>query len=62
MQDGDIITIDVEQNKLNVEISDEELASRKARWSAPPYKVTKGALYKYIKTVSPASQGCVTDA
>ena len=62
VQDGDTITIDVENNRLNVEISAEELASRKARWSAPPYKVTKGALYKYIKTVSSASEGCVTDA
>src|SRR5204862_851081 len=52
VQDGDRITIDVEQNMLDVEISAEELAQRKALWTAPPYKVTKGTLYKYIKTVS----------
>ena len=62
VQEGDTITIDAETNSLTVEISDEELARRKAGWTAPPYKVTKGALYKYIKTVSPASEGCVTDA
>src|SRR5207248_7150086 len=42
VQDGDTITIDAEKNTLNVEISDEELAQRKARWTAPPYKFTKG--------------------
>ncbi|MCX6046077.1 MAG: dihydroxy-acid dehydratase [Chloroflexi bacterium] len=62
VQDGDTITIDVEHNTINMEIPDEELASRKARWTAPPYKVSKGTLYKYIKTVSSASEGCVTDA
>jgi dihydroxy-acid dehydratase len=62
VQDGDIITIDAENNRLHVEVSDEELAGRRARWSPPPFKVSKGVLYKYIKTVSSASQGCVTDS
>ena len=44
VQDGDTITIDAEQNTINVEISDEELASRKARWNAPPYKATRDAV------------------
>ncbi len=62
IQPGDIITIDADQNELSVALSDEELAQRKALWTAPAYKVTRGTLYKYIKNVSPASQGCVTDA
>jgi dihydroxy-acid dehydratase len=62
IQPGDIITIDADQNELSVALSDEELARRKAQWAAPAYKVTRGTLYKYIKNVSPASQGCVTDA
>jgi dihydroxy-acid dehydratase len=62
IQTGDVITIDADQNELSVALSDEELAKRKANWKAPAYKVTRGTLYKYIKNVSPASQGCVTDA
>ncbi|MDQ3250586.1 MAG: dihydroxy-acid dehydratase [Chloroflexota bacterium] len=62
VQDGDTITIDAETNTLTVDLSAEQLAQRKARWTAPPYKATKGVLYKYIKTVSSASLGCVTDA
>ncbi len=61
VQDGDIITIDAEQHTLNVELSDEIIAERRAQWSPPAYKATKGVLYKYIKTVSSASQGCVMD-
>ena len=38
-----------------------ELATRKASWQAPEYKVTQGALFKYIKTVKSAAEGCVTD-
>ncbi len=59
---GDVITIDADQKKLSVALSEEELAKRKANWKAPAYKVTRGTLYKFIKNVSPASQGCVTDA
>jgi dihydroxy-acid dehydratase len=62
VQDDDTITIDAENNRLQVEISDAELAERRARWSPPPFKVSKGVLYKYIKTVTSASQGCVTDS
>ncbi len=61
VQDGDRITIDAENNTLNVEVSDEALAQRRESWQAPAYKYSKGVLYKYIKTVSPASAGCVTD-
>ncbi|MCW5515396.1 dihydroxy-acid dehydratase [Muriicola sp. Z0-33] len=61
VKDGDIITIDAEKNSISVALSDEELAERKASWIQPPLKVRKGSLYKYAKTVSSASQGCVTD-
>ncbi len=59
--DGDMITIDAERNRIDVHLSDEELARRKAAWTAPPYKATRGTLYKYIKNVKSASEGCVTD-
>ena len=42
-------------------LSDAELAARRAAWKAPPYKHTRGTLYKYIKNVKSASEGCVTD-
>ena len=58
---GDSITIDAENNRIDVDLSDEELDSRRARWTAPPLKVTRGTLYKYIKNVKSASEGCVTD-
>jgi dihydroxy-acid dehydratase len=62
LQDGDVVTIDAENNRLEAALSDDELAGRRARWTPPPYKANKGVLYKYIKSVSSASQGCVTDA
>ncbi len=61
IQDGDLITIDAKQNSLEVAIDDEEMTKRRAAWTMPPYKATRGTLYKYIKTVKDASQGCVTD-
>jgi dihydroxy-acid dehydratase len=62
VRDGDIITIDAERNTLTVELPDEELAQRRAAWQPPAPKFTKGVLYKYMKTVASASEGCVTDA
>ena len=61
VKDGDSITIDAEQNTLTVAVSEKELAKRKALWVQPPYKFSQGILYKYIKSVSTASEGCVTD-
>ncbi len=61
VQNGDIITIDTANNKINAQVSEEEFAARRARWVKPPYRVTSGSLYKYIKNVSSASLGCVTD-
>ena len=61
VKDGDMITIDAINNSINVDVSDEELAKRRAIWKQPALKETKGILYKYAKTVSSASEGCVTD-
>lgn len=61
LEDGDIITIDAETNTLHVDLSDQEIQERKNNWVQPPYKFSKGVLYKYIKSVSTASEGCVTD-
>ena len=61
IENGDIIEINAESNTLNVLVSDEDLASRKANWKEPAYKFQRGVLYKYIKNVSTASEGCVTD-
>ncbi|MFK8112553.1 MAG: dihydroxy-acid dehydratase [Rubripirellula sp.] len=61
LQDGDICSIDAETNRLDVDVSDDEMAKRKAAWVEPPLKATRGTLYKYIKCVKTASEGCVTD-
>ncbi|CAN5695169.1 dihydroxy-acid dehydratase [soil metagenome] len=61
IHDGDRITIDATERCLSVEVEDEELARRRARWTPPPYKAARGTLYKYIKNVKSASEGCVTD-
>jgi dihydroxy-acid dehydratase len=61
VQDGDIIRIDAEGRRIDVELDDASLAERRARWTAPALKATRGTLYKYIKNVKSASDGCVTD-
>jgi dihydroxy-acid dehydratase len=61
VKDGDQIVVDAGTNRLDVQISADELARRRAAWKAPPYKVRRGTLYKYIKNVKSASDGCVTD-
>ena len=61
VEDDDIIEIDAVNNTINVKLSDEEIAARRANWEQPALKVNKGVLYKYAKTVANASQGCVTD-
>ena len=60
-KNGDIITIDAETNRIDIAVSDAELAKRRAAWKAPAFKNTRGTLYKYIKNVKTASEGCVTD-
>ncbi|MVZ66038.1 dihydroxy-acid dehydratase [Sphingobacterium sp. DK4209] len=61
VQDDDIIEIDAVDNKINLKVSDEEIAARRASWTQPALKVSKGVLFKYAKTVANASEGCVTD-
>ena len=61
VKNGDRIVIDAARNLLHVEISDADLVIRGAHWQAPPYKATRGTLYKYLKNVKNASEGCVTD-
>jgi dihydroxy-acid dehydratase len=61
VKDGDTITIDAEANRIDMHVSAEELARRKAAYKDPPYKAKRGTLYKYIKNVKSASEGCVTD-
>ena len=61
VQNGDLITIDAEQNTINIEISNKEFNERLKFWTPPELKVKNGALLKYARCVSPASKGCVTD-
>ncbi len=61
LEDGDIITIDAEKNSISVDLTENEINKRRAKWKQPALKVNRGSLYKYAKTVSSASQGCVTD-
>ncbi|MGH8613151.1 MAG: dihydroxy-acid dehydratase [Gammaproteobacteria bacterium] len=61
LQDGDRITLDARANKLNVALSETDLEARRRAWTAPPYKAKRGTLYKYIKSVKSAAEGCVTD-
>ena len=61
IRNGDIIVLDAKKNVIHVDISDTEMHQRHAAWKMPPYKATRGTLYKYIKNVKSASEGCVTD-
>jgi dihydroxy-acid dehydratase len=58
---GDSITIDAQKREMTLNISDEEMASRKHNWQQPAPKYTRGLLGKYARTVSSASTGAVTD-
>ncbi len=58
---GDRVTIDAERNLLSVDVDDAEMEARRAAWTMPAYKETRGTLGRYIKTVKNASEGCVTD-
>jgi dihydroxy-acid dehydratase len=61
IKDGDLITIDAINNRIDVHLTDDEIELRRKSWQAPPLKVKNGVLYKYAKQVSSASKGCVTD-
>jgi len=60
VEDGDIITMNVENRELSVDVSDKELKRRRATWSTPPPNYTHGVMAKYAKLVSSASRGAVT--
>ena len=61
VENGDIITIDAEKNTIDFNVSDAVLTQRRLNWKQPDLKPKRGVLYKYAKTVSCASEGCVTD-
>ena len=61
VENGDVITIDAVTREISVNVSDDEMAKRRANWAAPAPKYTRGVLSKYAKTVSSASEGAVTD-
>ncbi|CAN1146909.1 Dihydroxy-acid dehydratase, chloroplastic [Linum perenne] len=61
IRNGDTITIDIRERRIDVQLTDEEMEQRRKSWTPPPYKATRGVLYKYIKNVQSASKGCVTD-
>ncbi|MGB5694681.1 MAG: dihydroxy-acid dehydratase [Polyangiales bacterium] len=61
VRDGDRIAIDAKKRSIDLEVSEAEMAARRAAWRAPPLKARRGTLYKYIKNVKSASEGCVTD-
>jgi dihydroxy-acid dehydratase len=60
-RDGDRITINSESCTIDLDVAPAELARRRSEWKRPAYKAKRGTLYKYIKNVKSASEGCVTD-
>lgn len=60
VRDGDVVTLDVERRALDLEVGDEELARRRAEWSAPPPRYESGVFAKYARSVASASEGAVT--
>ncbi|SDG58203.1 dihydroxy-acid dehydratase [Psychroflexus sediminis] len=61
VKDGDFISINAESNTINLEVTEEELETRRQNWKTPALKFKRGVLYKYARSVSSASKGCVTD-
>ena len=61
VKDDDVIELDAVNNIIKVNLTPEELATRKAAWKQPALKATKGILFKYAKHVKNATEGCVTD-
>jgi len=61
IEDGDTITIDAENNEINLGVADAEIQQRLRAWTAPEPNVKRGVLAKYAKTVSSASEGAITD-
>ncbi len=61
VQDDDLVTIDIEHQRLAVDLSESDLSERKRRWQAPAPRVTRGVLAKYARLVSSSSLGAVTE-
>ena len=61
IRNGDRIVIDARTRRIDLEVPADELAERRAAWTMPPYKATRGVLAKYIRSVRTASEGCITD-
>ena len=61
IKNGDTVALDGDLNRIDVDVSEQQFSERLAGWEAPDYKATRGTLYKYIKNVKSASEGCVTD-
>jgi dihydroxy-acid dehydratase len=61
VENGDTITINADDQTINVDLTDEEIKKRRDKWSAPEPAFTSGVLWKYARAVSTASLGCVTD-
>jgi dihydroxy-acid dehydratase len=61
LEEGDLITIDAERRRLEVDICEDEMASRREKWRPPAARYTAGVLHKYARQVSSASLGAVTD-
>jgi dihydroxy-acid dehydratase len=61
VEDGDTITINSETRSIELEVDVAELARRRKAWKPPPLQATRGTLFKYIRSVKSASEGCVTD-
>jgi dihydroxy-acid dehydratase len=60
LRDGDVIVLDIPRRRLDVELSDEEIAARLQNWTPPPPRYTSGVMAKYARLVSSASEGAVT--
>ena len=61
VENGDVVTLDAVNNRISVDVSDDDMQKRRDAWQAPELKVKRGTLYKYVKNVKDASTGCVTD-
>ena len=61
VKDGDTVTVDTSARWIEVAVSEQEMEARRAAWTEPPYKVERGTLFKYIRNVKSAAEGCVTD-
>jgi dihydroxy-acid dehydratase len=61
VRDGDPIRIDAKQRTIDLDVPAAEVARRRAAWTPPPLEATRGVLGRYVRSVRPASEGCVTD-